>query len=59
MPKATKSRKTANAANALFTPANYINGVTSYQYTRGRNAIGGPRFSMENIVRLCDALPEC
>ena len=27
MPKATKSRKPANAANALFTPANYINGA--------------------------------
>lgn len=48
-----------NFAPYVIESANYINGVTSYQYTRGRNAIGGPRFSMENIVRLCDALPEC
>ena len=39
--------------------ANYINGVTSYQYTRGGNAIGGARFTSENIGRLCDAIDEC
>jgi V8-like Glu-specific endopeptidase len=39
--------------------ANYINGITSYQYTRGRNAMGGMRFSEENIGVLCDAIPEC
>lgn len=48
-----------NFAPYVVESANYINGITSYQYTRGRNAIGGPRFSIENIVRLCDALPEC
>lgn len=39
--------------------ANYINGVTSYQYTRGGNAIGGARFTSENIGQMCDAIDEC
>lgn len=38
---------------------NYINSVTSYQYSHGRNAIGGPRFTLENIAELCDAIDEC
>lgn len=48
-----------NFAPYVADSTNYINNVTSYQYTRGRNAIGGPRFSMENIAGLCDAVPEC
>ena len=39
--------------------ANYISSVTSYQYTRGGNAIGGARFTSENIGQLCDAIDEC
>ncbi len=39
--------------------ANYISGVTSYQFTRGGNAIGGARFTAENIGQLCDAIEEC
>jgi hypothetical protein len=48
-----------NFAPYVAESANYVNSVTAYQYTRGRNAIGGPRFSMENIARLCEAVPEC
>jgi V8-like Glu-specific endopeptidase len=39
--------------------ANYINSVTSYQYTRGGNAVGGPRFTLENIAKLCDVVAQC
>jgi hypothetical protein len=48
-----------NFAPYVAESANYINSVTSYQYTRGRNAIGGPRFTLENIAGLCDAIPGC
>lgn len=48
-----------NFAPSVTGSANYINGVTSYQYTRGGTAIGGPRFTLENIGELCAVVAQC
>lgn len=48
-----------NFAPYVIDGANFINSMTSLQYSRGRNEIGGLRFTEQNIGGLCDAAPGC